>query len=286
MLFTAFKQSDIRLPKQKFGSKIEMTYLGTAGFIFSSEHRDIVVDPFVTRMSWADTLFRPLRPDPDKIARFIPKADEVIIGHSHHDHIVDAPELCIQTGARFIGSPDACRVARAAFVPEKQIVETIGDEVIPCGEHCSVKGYPSIHGRVYFDRVTLPGMIEADFKWPARLWHFRHGLVLNWQIEMNGLKIFHIDSADFLEEKIKDAQCDILCLCAIGRRYRPNYVKDIIRIVQPKMVIACHWDWFWVPYESPKHYLFPQVELDAFVKEIEDAGVEAVVIPIGHQMTL
>ncbi len=286
MLFTHFQQSDIRLPKQNFSSKIEMTYLGTAGFVFSSPNRDVVVDPFVTRMSWMDTLFRPLKPDSEKIARFIPKADEVIVGHAHHDHIIDAPEVCMQTGARFIGSPDACRVARAAQVPEEQIIETRGYEEIACGDHCSVKGYPSVHGRVYFDRVTLPGAIDTNFKWPARLWNFRHGLVLNWQIEMNGLKIFHIDSADFVEENIKDTRCDILCLCAIGRRYRPNYVKDAIRILQPKMVIACHWDWFWIPYENERHYLFPQVDLNGFVKEIEDEGAEAVVLPIGHQLKL
>ena len=35
-LFNHFQQSDIRLPKKNFSSKIEMTYLGTAGFIFSS----------------------------------------------------------------------------------------------------------------------------------------------------------------------------------------------------------------------------------------------------------
>lgn len=286
MLFKPFQQSDIRLPKQNFGAKVELTYLGTAGFIFSTENRAIVVDPFVTRMSWFDTLFRPLRPDSEKILKYIPRADEVVVGHAHHDHIVDAPEVCIQTGARFIGSSDACCVARAAQVPDEQIVETMGNEEIACGEQAWVKGYPSLHGRVYFNRVTLPGAIKTDFTWPARLRDFRHGLVLNWQMELNGLNIFHIDSADFLEDNLKDVRCDILCLCAIGRRYRPNYVKDIVRITQAKMVIACHWDWFWIPYESKKHYLFPQVDLDGFVKEIESAGAEAVVIPIGHTLKL
>ena len=286
MLFRAFTQSDIRLPRQNLDAGVTLTYLGTAGFIFSSEHRSIVVDPFLTRSSWFDTLFRPLRPDSELIAKHIPRANEVIIGHSHHDHILDGPEVCIQTGARFVGSPDACRVARAALVPENQIIETMGEEVIPCGEHAWVKGYPSAHGRVYFNRVTLAGEISNDFTWPARLRDFRHGLVLNWQLELGGLNIFHIDSAEFIAEKIADVRCDVLCLCAIGRRYRPNYVRDIVRIVQPKMVIACHWDWFWVPYGAKKHYLLPQVDLDGFVQEIEDAGVEAVVLPIGHTMML
>lgn len=285
MLFTPFQQSDIRLPKHNFDSGIKMTYLGTAGFIFSSESRNIVVDPFVTRMSKFDTLFRPLLPNAEKIASLIPKADDVLIGHSHHDHILDSPELCRQTGARFIGSPDACRVARAAKVPDAQILETIGREDIPCGEHSRVRGFPSVHGRVYFNKISMPGMISDDFQWPARLLNFRHGLVFNWSIEMNGLRIVHIDSADFLEEEIKDLRCDILCLCAIGRKFRPNYVRDAVRIMQPKVVIACHWDCFWIPFEG-KHRQLPQVNLKGFVQEIEKAGAEPAVVPIGHSMML
>ena len=47
-----------------------------------------------------------------------PRANDVLVGHAHHDHVLDAPEVCRHTGARFIGGPDACQVARAAGLPE------------------------------------------------------------------------------------------------------------------------------------------------------------------------
>ena len=263
-----------------------MTYLGTAGFIFSSEDRHIVVDPFVTRPSKGETLLRPLRSDPKIVSSLIPKADDVIIGHSHHDHILDAPELCIQTGARFIGSPDSCRVARAAYVPEKQIISTKGREDIQCGQNATVRAFPSLHGRVYFNRVSMPGRIADDFSWPSRLSHFRHGLVLNWLIEIEGIRIFHIDSADFIEEELENIEAvDVLCLCAIGRNWRKNYVEDAVRLLRPKMIVACHWDCFWQPFHA-QQYLLPSVDLEGFVADIEKAGVEPAVVPLGGTITL
>jgi L-ascorbate metabolism protein UlaG (beta-lactamase superfamily) len=131
----------------------------------------------------------------------------------------------------------------------------------------------------------MAGDIALDFTWPARLSDFRHGLVLNWLIEIEGIRIFHIDSADFLEEKIKDVRADVLCLCAIGRKWRPNYVSDIVRIIQPKLIIACHWDCFWTPFHG-KQYLLPGVDLSGFVSEIETAGVEPAVLPIGGKIQL
>ena len=66
---------------------------------------------------------------------------------------------------------------------------------------------------------------------------------------------------------------------AIGRRWRPNYVKDIVNILNPKIIIPCHWDWFFDPFRSASR-LLPGVDLDGFIEEIEDAGVESIVLPI------
>ena len=44
--------------------------------------------------------------------------------------------------------------------------------------------------------------------------------------------VVHIDSADFIEQELQGRQADIVCLCAIGRKYRPNYVKDVVRLAE------------------------------------------------------
>jgi L-ascorbate metabolism protein UlaG (beta-lactamase superfamily) len=265
-------------------TRLSIRSIGAAGFVFEGAQRTIVVDPFISRPGLLRTGLCPLVPDEAAIARVIPRADEVLVGHAHHDHVMDAPSLCAQTGARFIGGPDACNVARAAGLTEAQIVQTVGGDRIACGSG-SVLGLPSRHGKVYLGRVTLPGNITEPPPWPPRFFHLRHGLVLNWLIELAGLKIVHIDSADFIPESLADAQADVLCLCAIGRRHRPNYAAEAIAIVQPKWVIPCHWDWFFDPFDRGDRML-PFVDLEGFVAEIRDAGAEPVVLRTGGCLEL
>ncbi len=95
-------------------SSITLTYLGTAGFVFSGSNRTLVVDPYVTRPSLNQHAFTKLQSDEQLVQKWIPSADDVLVGHAHHDHILDAPCLCHQTGARLIGSEDVVRVGRAA----------------------------------------------------------------------------------------------------------------------------------------------------------------------------
>ena len=274
--------SDMIQHHSGLGTSVSLTYLGTAGFVFSSKNRKIVVDPYVSRPSLLAHTKR-LQSDVQLVEQYIPQADDVLVGHSHHDHILDAPCLCKSTGARLIGSPDVIRVGRAAGVPESQLLSTEGREDILCGDTSFVRGIPSIHGRV-FTRVPLPGTIPDTFTWPAFYWQFKHGLVLNWLIEMDGLRILHVDSADFLEREWNGLEVDVLCLCAIRRESRPNFIEDAIRLTKPKVVMACHWDCFWIPMDAETQYCLPGVHLNGFVDEVKEQGVQPMVMGIGDSV--
>jgi L-ascorbate metabolism protein UlaG (beta-lactamase superfamily) len=277
-----FSSSTLKVRENPFG--VSLRYLGTAGFVLQSQNRTAVIDPYLTRPNLLTTLTQKLRPNEELLEREIPNADDVIIGHAHHDHILDAPSICNRTGARFIGSPSACNFARAAGVQRPQIIETKGRKWIECG-HNKIKGLPSKHGRVYFNRVPSPGKIEHIPMWPNYFWNFKHGQVLNWFLEWEGLRIMHIDSADFINEELQGHTCDILCLCAIGRTYRPNYVRDAVSILKPKYVMPCHWDLFFTPFEGP-HYCLPQVDIIGMIGEIEATEAEPVLLDIGHQISM
>ncbi|XID74142.1 MBL fold metallo-hydrolase [Alkanindiges sp. WGS2144] len=259
-------------------SILEISYLGTAGFVLKSAGRIIVLDPYVSRPSLWTTLTQPLVPDVTLVEHLIPEADDVLIGHAHYDHILDAPQLCRSTGARLIGSSATMMVGRAAGLPEVQLRETQGREDIECGSW-QVRGLPSLHGKAAFGRVPLPGDMTAPPPWPPRFYQLKHGLVLNWLVDTGALKVVHIDSADFIEEELAGIQADIVCLCAIGRQYRPDYVKDVVRLLNPKWIIPCHWDTMMTPiHDMPD--LLPQVDMPGMIEEIHSAGCEPVVMPI------
>ncbi|MEL0029076.1 MAG: hypothetical protein VW625_10575, partial [Perlucidibaca sp.] len=107
--------------------------------------------------------------------------------------------------------------------------------------------------------------------------------VLNWLIDTGSLRVMHIDSADFIDEELAGHHCDVVCLCAIGRQARPNYVRDVIRHLKPTWVIPCHWDTMITPVEAEPD-LLPGVDLPGFIAEIEAEGVIPLLTPmLGHQ---
>jgi hypothetical protein len=95
----------------------------------------------------------------------------------------------------------------------------------------------------------------------------------------------HIDSAEVIEEELEGLRADVVCLCAIGRRYRPGYVTTVVEKLKPRWIVPCHWDWFFTPYGAPAK-LLPGVDLTGFVEEIEAHGVGAVTLPFDGEFCL
>jgi L-ascorbate metabolism protein UlaG (beta-lactamase superfamily) len=259
------------------GEPVELTYLGTAGFVIKGRERTLVLDPYVSRPNLRETFTRELLPDRELIHRLLPHADDVLVGHAHYDHVLDSPALCQQTGARLIGSRAVAMVGRAAGLPESQIVETAGREDIASGAW-TIRGLPSRHGRV-FGRIPIPGDITEPPPWPPRVRDLKHGLVLNWLVDTGGLRIMHIDSADYIPAELAGLKVDVICLCAIGRQYRPNYVAEVIGLLKPRWVVPCHWDTMMTPVEDEPD-LIPGVDIPGFIEEIRAEGAIPLFTPM------
>ena len=257
---------------------LSLRYLGTAGFVLEAAGHTIALDPYLSRHDLGALFGGPLRSDEAMLARHVPHADDVFVGHAHYDHVLDAPALCQRTGARLIGARAVCMVGRAAGLPEAQLRETAGREDIASGSF-RVRGLPSIHGKVFMGRVLFPGDIEAPPAWPPRVSELKHGLVLNWRVQAPGFSLLHVDSADFLRAELQGVQADLVCLCAAGWRARPNYVAEVVELLRPRWVMACHWDTMLTPADQPGRML-PGLRLDRMLEEIRRAGAEPLLLPL------
>jgi L-ascorbate metabolism protein UlaG (beta-lactamase superfamily) len=103
----------------------------------------------------------------------------------------------------------------------------------------------------------------------------KHGPVYHWHLDLGGVKVLHVDSADFYDEHL--AEADVLLLCAAGHQYRKDYVKTLIERVKPRVVLPCHWDDFSVPIEAPVRQL-PGVNVEDFIAQVRATGTRAVLL--------
>jgi L-ascorbate metabolism protein UlaG (beta-lactamase superfamily) len=253
---------------------VRFTFMGTAGFVVQGQSRTFVLDPYVSRAGLWRTAFGRLPVDAERIRRYYPTADEVLVGHSHYDHALDGPAVAAQAGARLLGSSDTRQIALAAGFDLSRYVEVVPREPVACGT-ARVTAWPSRHGKALFGRIPFPGRLSQPPPWPPRISDLPHGDVLHWHLDLDGVRVLHIDSADYLEEDL--APADVLLLCAVGRQYRQDYTRDILARVKPRVVIPCHWDDFSRPIEAPPRQL-PGVDVEGFIDEIRRGGAEPVVL--------
>jgi L-ascorbate metabolism protein UlaG (beta-lactamase superfamily) len=256
------------------GGGLRFTFLGTAGFVVSSAERTFAIDPYVSRANLRTTVFGRLAIDEGRIARHVPSADEVLVGHSHYDHALDAPAVARHTGARLVGSSATAHIARAYGFDMARFVEVRAGDTVDCGA-ARATAIESRHGRAFLGRVPFPGDIVSPPSWPPRASELRHGAVFHWLLETAGTRVLHVDTADFFDDRL--ARADVLLLCAAGRQYRRDYTRRLLSIVRPEIVVPCHWDDFSIPVEAPPRQL-PGVDVEGFVEEIRSGGARAVVL--------
>ena len=112
-------------------------------------------------------------PDAAAIAAHTPpRADLVLVGHSHHDHLLDAPAVALRTGAPLLGSLSTIRVRRASGLDHDHLITVAGGEDLAF-DGFSVRAIPSLHSRVG-DRYLF-AEIAAEPALPMPAAQYREG---------------------------------------------------------------------------------------------------------------
>ena len=277
-LFPRFRpKRELRPQGNGDGWGVRLTWLGTAGFIVESPETTLLVDPFVTRPSLA-RIARKMIPDDVAIARNIPrKVDAVLCGHSHYDHVADAPRIAKHTKAKLVGSASTCAWGRAEGLPESQLVQIPASGALVRFGDIEVRFVPSRHGKVMFNRVPLVGEVLTTPRGPGRLWHYRMGGAFGLLIKAPGLSVYHNGSADLIDAELDGERADVLLACLAGRTGTENYVARLISALGPKLVVPTHHDAFFAPLERGLH-LLPGIDVEGFVSEVFRRAPKASVI--------
>jgi L-ascorbate metabolism protein UlaG (beta-lactamase superfamily) len=259
------------------GAAVRLSWLGTAGFIVETQETTLLIDPYLSRPSVAG-LVRRIVPDERAILRHVPRrVDAILCGHSHFDHVADAPRIARLTGAKLVGSASTCAWGRAEGLGEDRLVR-IGPSgaTVRFGD-VEVRFVPSRHGRIVFGRVPFTGEVLGVPRVPGRMWHYKMGGAYGVLIKAPGVTVYHNGSADLVDAELEGERADVLIVGLAGRKGTENYVARLMTALSPKLVIPTHHDAFFAPLERGL-FLLPGIDLQGFVSEVLARSPEACVI--------
>lgn len=249
---------------------LALTYLGVAGWQFESAGTTILVDPYFSRPK----LDGPIASDPQAVAAYAPKrADLIVIGHSHVDHLLDAPAVALATGAQIMGSDSTARIARAANVPAERVIPIKGGEDYAFGSY-SVRVIPSLHSALD-DKHVLGAPVTVVP--PVTFDDWAEGGTFNYLVRVGGHAIFVSSTANFIERELEGLRPDIAIIATGLRQEIHDYTCRLLTALgKPPVVYTTHFDnWRGPPVPEP-----PNDDLKAFIAEVHACSpATRVVVP-------
>jgi L-ascorbate metabolism protein UlaG (beta-lactamase superfamily) len=127
-----------------------LDWYGCATFRLCLDGLVVFLDAYIDRAPGA--------PGTGLTADDIDRADWIVVGHSHFDHLWGAERIARQTGATIIGSYETVRIMAEQGVPVEQLMPVSGGERVRLSGDATVSVYPSLHSCVW----THGTMSQAD----------------------------------------------------------------------------------------------------------------------------
>ena len=269
-LFPRFAPRTEHRPRAHGGLSSDATrirWLGTASHVVSTSTTTVLIDPFLTRPSFLRTATRRLSPQPEAWWKWLPpKVDAVCVGHSHYDHLLDAPVIAERTGALLIGSRSTINFGRAHGLPNARMVEVASAGLKRRVGDIEIEFVPSVHGRFLAGRVPYPGEVTMPPSLPARVFHYRMGGAFGVLLRTPTTTVYHNGSADLVDAALEGMHADVLLAGLAGRQATRDYVARLTGLLSPKLIMPTHHDLFFAPLEAGVRVL-PSVNLVGFTRE-------------------
>lgn len=261
-------------------ASVALTYLGTAGWQVTDGAHVMLVDPYFSRIDVQDGN-KPISPDERLIAQYAPaRADGILVGHSHYDHLLDAPVIARKTGAMLVGTESTLNVARATGVDEARLRLAHGGESFQIGPF-SVRAIRALHSLIGMPSTAIP----RDVTLPMAADAYAEGGTLQYLVQVEGRRILFIGTANFIEGELEGIRPNV-AVVAVGLREKiPDYSCRLMRALgRPGLVLTNHFDAHWEPL-GPKQMNLGEkarASLAAFAGEVHACAPETKVVVPTH----
>ncbi len=130
--------------------RVTVEWLGVSTFRLAVGDLTIFLDAYIDRV--------PAAPPVGMTVADVQRADYVLVGHSHFDHLWGAERIARQTGATVIGSHETIRLLHDVDgIPEAQLMAVAGGEPIELAPDVRVRVFPSLHSCIW---ATMGGTAD------------------------------------------------------------------------------------------------------------------------------
>lgn len=264
---------------------LEIEWLGTAGYRLTYERETLLIDPYLTRVPLRAVFRREaVFADPSLHERFLSPATlgsvaGILVGHTHFDHAIDVPVLAESLDTTAYGS-DSLRRLMGLYGLEHRTVEVAPRDPYELGPF-TVRFFPSLHSKLLLGyKVPFDGALSCEHLDALSPAAYKCGAVYGIHIEVAGATLYHQGSANLIDDEVPTGGVDLFLAGIAGRSFTERYWPRILRRLEPKVVVANHFDDFFRPLDAPLGFStnvnlagLPD-EIDAVSRDIEVAALE------------
>ncbi len=258
--------------------RVTLEWLGVSTFRLTVGDLVLFLDAYIDRV--------PQAPPVGIATADVDRADFVLIGHSHFDHLWGAERIAARTGATVIGSHETVRLLHDAdAIPEAQLMAVAGGEPIHLTDDVRVRVFPALHSCIWAtmggaDDACLGDVGVAHQERTARVdraMSLMHGGALGqdvaahlaasdrrprgdggalaYLVETPEGSIFWKDTSGHWSGVLRDLRPDVAILAATGRGNvdgeptqgtLAGFVASEVELLRPGTVTLCHHD-DWMP---------------------------------------
>ncbi len=267
---------------------VNFKWFGTDGWEITFGNKTILMDPWFSRYDcgFFRGKFDPNFPNTVNealIDQHIKKADQILIGHGHWDHMGDIPYIAKKMAAQVIGSETHANVLRAAGVPEGKIVQVKGGEYMQFDGY-TIEVFPGLHSMGPTKKHTVPGHLYQVPAAPAKVGDMPEGDSLIYLITIGGkFSVFLMSTANFVERAIAGLKPHVALVASIFANQIHDYTPRLMKVLNyPKVILPTHWDNFEKPFSEPpqdlRNVFGDPANMDLAVKELKQVSPKSKVV--------
>ncbi|MBL7546119.1 MAG: MBL fold metallo-hydrolase [Bdellovibrionaceae bacterium] len=247
---------------------MDLTWLGTAGFIIKTKDTEIAFDPFLSRGQG--------KPSPFSSKSF-ENTEAIFVGHGHFDHTYDIPEIVAGSDLNVFAPGLTGKMLKMRGVPESRLLHTVNDEIL--FKPLKMRAFHSSH--VHFDIPLIVSTVKrcgvkGCLHMLPLVTGYPKGLVQTYFFEVNGKKVLFASTAGCTDRELniyRKLEIDYFLAPVQGNTDIQEIVAKQMMIIQPKVIIPHHHDDFYPP-------LSQEISLGIFRDKLKFLGFKGELLEI------